>query len=138
MPNFFKRRGAAMLPVVMILGGVIIEITVASAFVAYSVSQIGLGERLSSEALSAARSGAMDAIARVLQDKDFYDTDGYSLTVGNRTASIVITKDYPSVGQTRIVSTGTALIRQKKIQVDLAVDSTTGETNIISFEEINL
>jgi len=137
---FFKkgRLGAAALPIVLILGGVIVEMMVASAFVAYSVSKSGLGDKMSMQALVVARAGAMDAVRRVIRNKDFYNTDSYTLTLGTGTAQVTVTKDSPEVGKTRVVSVGTALMRQKKIQADLKVNSTTGEVNLLSFDEVNI
>ena len=131
-------RGAATLPVILILGGLVLEVTVATAFIVFVFGRSGYGDRLSMEALAAARSGVMDGIARVVADKDFSDADGYSLTVGDRTAAITITRDVPEEGKTRVTATGTALVRKRKIQADLKVDSETGKADIISFEEINL
>lgn len=139
--NFWGIRGvlgAAALPVVLVIGSVVLELTVVSSFVAYTLSQSGFGERASTEALFVARSGAMDGIRKVVRNKDFSDADSYSLTVGNKTASVTVTKDSPTTGQTRVVSTGTAWLRQKKIQADLTVNAATGEVNLISFQEIDL
>ncbi len=130
--------GAAALPVVLVIGSVVLELTLVSSFVAYTLSQSGFGERASTEALFVARSGAMDAIRKVVRNKDFSDADGYTLTVGSKSASVTVTKDSPTTGQTRVVSTGTAWLRQKKIRADLTVNATTGEVNLISFEEIDL
>lgn len=127
-----------MLPVVMALGGVAVETVLVLSFVSYTMSQAGLGEKLSSEAYAAAKSGAIDAVRRVIRDKDFYSSSGYSVTVGNRTATVVVVKDFPEVGKTRIISTGTALFRQRKFIVDLKVNSTTGQVDVVSFDESNL
>ena len=80
----------------------------------------------------------MDAVRRVIRNKDFYNTDSYTLTLGTGTAQVTVTKDSPEVGKTRVVSVGTALMRQKKIQADLKVNSTTGEVNLLSFDEVNI
>jgi len=128
----------AMLPLVVVLGGVMIEVVTVSSFIAYSVGQVGYGEKLSSEAYSTAYSGAVDAIRKIIRNKDFYDSGGYTLTVGERSAVIVVVKDYPDVGKTRITSTATALFRQRKIQADVKINTTTGKVDVISFEEISL
>jgi hypothetical protein len=135
---FFSKKGAAMLPVVMALGGIVIESVAVMSFMSYTLGQAGLGERLSSEAFAAARSGAIDAVRRVIRDKDFYNSGGYNLTVGEKTATITVVKDFPEVGKTRIISTGTALFRQRKVVVDLKINSITGQVDVVSFEEGNL
>jgi len=139
MRDFIKNlKGAAMLPMAVMLGGVIIEAVVVLSFMAYTVSQAGLGEKLSIEAYAAARSGAIDAIRKITRDKNYYDSSGSSFENGDRTATVTVVKDYPTSGITRITSVGTALFRQRKIQVDLQVNSITGEASVISFDEMDL
>ncbi|PIR05235.1 MAG: hypothetical protein COV57_00115 [Candidatus Liptonbacteria bacterium CG11_big_fil_rev_8_21_14_0_20_35_14] len=135
---FSIRRAAATLPVVLILGGIILEITAVSSFVAFSVNRSGLGERAQIEALSAAKSGAEDAIRRLIRNKDFSDAGGYILTVGNETVNVVVTKDVPEVGKTRIEATSTVFLRQRVIRADVSVDATTGQVNVVSFQEVRL
>ena len=134
----FSRRAAATLPVVLILGGIILEVTAVASFVAFSINKSGLGERAQAEALTSAKSGAEDAIRRLIRNKDFYDSDGYNLTVGDETVTVTVTKDVPEVGKTRIEATSTVFLRQRVIRADVSIDSTTGEVNVLSFKEVRL
>lgn len=129
------KRGIAALPSVLIIGGIIVQIAVVGAFLSYLFASAGYGTRLASEALNAARAGAQDAMMRVARDKTF-SSDGYTVTTNGRDATVVVTRDSPVAGQDTILSTATALTRQKKIEIILEVDATTGQLEVLSFGEV--
>lgn len=131
--------GVSALPTVLLISLIVLELAVAAALTAASLSNTFYGERMSSEALSAARAGAEDATLRVIRYKNCPTTGcpaSYSMTVGSRTADVVIASD--GQGHITIDSTGTAFTRKKKIEVILGVNSTTGEVKFQSFSEVAL
>ncbi len=144
----FKIKAAATLPVVLLIGGLVVEIGIAGAFMAYYLAQSGLGVKLSEEALAAARAGIQDAKIRIVRNKNLnYTTSGspYTLTVGNRSALITICKDAKTVssacstdmiGKHEITSLGMALTKRRQVQSIISVDSLTGEVKIESEKEV--
>ena len=133
-----KIKAAATLPVVLLIGGLVVEIGVTGVFMAYYLSQSGLGVKLSEEALVAARAGIQDAKIRIVRNKSFIPSPNpYALTVGNRTAQITTCKDTcAGAGKFQITSLGMALAKRRQVQSIISVDSFTGEVKIESEKEI--
>jgi len=128
--------GQAALPTVLLIGSVITEIAIAGALIAFVLSNAGLNERLSAQALVAAQSGVEDAIAKIAVNEDF-SSSGYSFLVDNRQANVTIEKDplgYP-LGTDRIISSGIALNHQRTLEAIVIVDRTTGKVDLQSTVE---
>ena len=132
------------LPFILLVSGIIIEITIAGAFVTYFLSTSGYGERLAARAESVARSGINDALARVMQNKDFSIVScstPYTYTVtsgGGDTAGVSLcrTTDFSTNKYTfTITSIGVAVSHQKKFVATALVDQTTGQTELQSISE---
>lgn len=145
--NFKKNNGVAALPTILLLGGIIVEIAIAGAFVSYLFSQGSFGIRASEEALSFAQSGIQDAIIRIIRNKDFSSTSGYDITIANKTAHIVVCKGSKSVGsdcnvlndgKDEITSLGTVMIKKRKLRAIVNVNVNTGEVKVESINEIQL
>ncbi|MBI5306681.1 hypothetical protein HZB04_03820 [Candidatus Wolfebacteria bacterium] len=141
------KKGVAALPIVLLIGGIIVEIAVAGVFIAFFISQSGLGIKLSDEALTAAKSGVQDAIIKIIRNKDFSSSSGYTLAVGSRSATIIVCRDSytvsmacdtNNVGKDEIISTGSAALKRRKLKAMVNVDSVTGEMKVISIEEAAL
>jgi hypothetical protein len=139
-----KIGAAATLPVILLIGGLVVEIGIAGAFIAYFLSQSGFGIKLSEEALAAARAGIQDATMRIIRSKSSVP-NSYTLTIGNRSAQITICKDKKTVssacdtemtGKYEITSLGAALTKRRQIRTILRVDSYTGEVKLESEREI--
>ncbi len=124
-----KIKAAVTLPIVLLIAG---------AFMAYYLSQSGLGVKLSEEALAAARAGIQDVRMRIVRDKSFTPSSNpYILTVGNRTTQITVCKDScAGTGKFQITSLGMALTKRRQVQSIISVDSLTGEVKIESEKEI--
>jgi hypothetical protein len=141
-----KTRGAATLPVILLVGGLIAEIGIAGAFIAYYLSQSGLGVKLSAEALAAAKAGIQDAKIRIVRNKNFIPSPNpYTLTIGNNSAQITVCKELKTVstacdtamsGKFEITSLGMAFTKRRQVQAILYIDSTTGEMKLESEKEI--
>lgn len=136
-PLFQDRRGVAVLPVMILIGAIIIEIAIVGGVLAFYNSTSNLGVRASQEALFTARSGAEDALLRVIRDKDF-PVGSYSLPVnsGAATSTADIWISPIASGQRTIIATSTVSKRTKTVQVVLDIDNTTGSVKVVSFEEV--
>lgn len=132
-----NERGIAALPAVLMIGGIIMQLAIVGLLLAYLYSSSSYGNRLATEALNAARAGAQDAITRVIRDKTF-STTSYTLTTNGRDATVVVTRDSPTTGQDTITATVVALTHQKKIQAIIAVSTTTGQVEVLSFGEVSI
>lgn len=143
-----KIKAAATLPVVLLIGGLVTEIGIAGVFMAYYLAQSGLGIKLSEEALAAARAGIQDAKIRIVRNKSFIPSSNpYTLSVGNRSAQIMVCKELKTVssacsdsmtGKYEITSLGSALTKRRQVQAIISINSLTGETRVESEKEISI
>ena len=138
-------NGVAALPTMLLIGGIIVEISIAGAFISYLFSQSIFGVKLSEEALSLAQSGIQDAIIKIIRNKDFSSTSGYDITIANKTAHIVVCKGSKSVngncniqdnGKSEITSMGSILLKKRKLRATVNINSNTGEVKLESINEI--
>ncbi len=147
--SLLKTNAVAALPTILLIGGIIVEIGVAGAFVSYLLSQSGFGAKLSAEAFAAAQSGIDDAMLKIVRDKNFYTGPAapYTLTVGNRSAQVIVCKDLKTVssacgtsniGKDEITSLGSALTKRRQLRAIVNVDDNTGEVKVESIQEIAL
>lgn len=126
--------GVALLPMILALSFIILVVVVSLASLSFVEINIGTAQKKADEAFFVANAGVSDAIIRIARNKN-YSSVGYNLTVGNGTANVVVQKDIPAAGQTRITSTGTVGASKRKIQVDTNVN-TYGKVTIASFSEL--
>mgnify|MGYP001576961993 CR=1 FL=1 len=126
----------------LLLGGVIIEIAIAVAFLAYYFNTTIFATRLTAEALVAAQAGVDDALIKIVLNKNCPDSNcpsPYTLTVSRATADVTICKDTcAGAGKHEITSIGNSLNKKKKLRAVVQVDSTTGEVRTESINEIAL
>ena len=136
--SLLNTKAAATLPVILLVGGLIVEIGIAGAFIAYFLSQSGFGIKLSEEALAAARAGIEDAKIRIVRDKNFNPSPNpYTLTIGNRSAQVTICKDTcAGTDKFQVDSLGIAFNKRRKIRAVIYVNSLTGEVKLESEREI--
>ncbi|PIR86695.1 MAG: hypothetical protein COU11_04260 [Candidatus Harrisonbacteria bacterium CG10_big_fil_rev_8_21_14_0_10_49_15] len=134
--QFSKRRGIASLPAILLLGGVILEIAIAGAFLLFYLNTSVYGTRLGNEALMIAQAGIEDARMRVILNKSFEDTDGYVLQIGDGAATVTVCLTcIGELDKTQVVSVGTVLTRQHRLEAILNVDSDTGLVTVDSIIE---
>lgn len=129
-------RGVSALPMILLIGGIVIEFAVSIAFLVFLVNNTNFGARLSAEALAAARSGIDDGIRRVIRNTSYNTT--YDLTVGSRAVTVVVAANTPTTNKTQITATGSAGTRQRQLVAVLQIDATTGEVVIESISEQSL
>ncbi len=149
--TFYKNsHGIAALSAILLFGSIIVEIAIVTAFIAFVMNNINYGARLSAEALFAAKAGIDDAILKLTRNKDFVfpSSPGYELPVGNRTAKVLVCKDFktavgaspcgaiPNVGKYEVTSVGQASNKQRQLRAIIDVDPTLGLARVVSKEEV--
>ncbi|NCP58617.1 hypothetical protein AUJ30_00560 [Candidatus Wolfebacteria bacterium CG1_02_39_135] len=136
--SLLNTKAAATLPVILLVGGLIVEIGITGAFIAYFLSQSGFGIKLSEEALAAARAGIEDAKIRIVRDKNFNPSPNpYTLIVGSRSSQVTICKDIcVGADKFQVDSLGIAFNKRRKIRAVIYVNSLTGEVKLESEREI--
>jgi len=135
------RNGFASLPVILLIGGMLVEIGIAGAFVAYFLSQSGFGVKSSQDAFAAAQAGIQDAMIKIVRDKNFNTyPNSYTISVGSNSAQVSVCKDTCAAGvnKSQVDSTGSASIKRRKIRAIIGVNSLTGEIKLESENEISL
>lgn len=142
---FKNNKGVVALSTILLLSGVIVEIGIAGAFIVYALNSANYAARLSSESLSAAKSGLEDAMIRLARNKDFSANPFYSLEVGRGLAEVTVCSDLKTVvsacdtanvGYTEITSLGKTFNKRRKLQSIISVDDLTGEARLVSLKEI--
>ena len=131
-----SRRGQAVLSLTLLIGGIIVLVALALAFLATSFVNSAYGYAIAQRAQAAATSGAYDALMQLARDKDFGGVDPgttYTIAVGSSTATVTVIQDSPAVGKVAITSTATITFRKRTVSAVAARDSTTGQITVISW-----
>ncbi|PIR87706.1 MAG: hypothetical protein COU10_03180 [Candidatus Harrisonbacteria bacterium CG10_big_fil_rev_8_21_14_0_10_45_28] len=132
--NSRRRRGAAALPVILLLGGIVVEIGVAGAVLLFYLNNSLYGSKLASEALALAQSGSNEAVRQVILNKGTLGPIGMS--VGNGSFAVTISRDCVANSCTvTATSLGRVLNREHTIVTTMLVNDDTGEVDIQSIEE---
>ncbi len=134
--SLVARNGQTAISFVFIIGTIMLSIGVAVAVIAISFLNSGYGFQFSNAALAVATAGAEDALMRLARNKDLAST--YSVPIGNYSAGVTITQNSPSSGQAKIISNATVFFQQRKIQVVVAVNSSTSEISVLSWQLLTL
>ena len=134
-----KIKATAVLPTILLIGGITVEISIAGVLISYLLSQSNFGIKLSEEALSAANSGIEDSIMKIVRDKN-YSSPSSTLFIDYRSsAEVSVCRDVCSgVGKYEINSIGSSLNKRRKIQALITADSLTGEIKTEYIKEISL
>jgi len=82
-----------------------------------------------------AQSGIYDGLYRISINKDYENLTGYSIGVGQGSATIVVDKDNPQYGFSLITSTAIVKNTRKVHEVKVMIDSITGKLTIVSWQE---
>lgn len=127
------------MPTILILGGLVAEIIIAITATSYIFIESEFGNKLSADAMLAAKAGAADAILKLVRDKT-YTSATTTLAVGNYSADVSVCRELPciAIGKHKIISVGKAQTRRRSLEVILNVDSTTGEVRLESLKEVSL
>jgi uncharacterized protein (UPF0333 family) len=134
----FRRRAQATLALVFLIGGIIVVIGVSLAFVVASFIASGYGFRLSNQALAIASGGINDAVIKLVRNKDYSAASPYSVPIGAYAASVTVTQNSPVSGQVTIVSAATVGSYTRKVKAVVAVDSSSGQVQLVSWDQLAL
>ncbi len=140
--------GAAALPSILLLSGIIAEIILAVIVVAGLFSRSGFGARLSAEATAAAYAGAEDGIYRILRGDGAVLVSLYSYPIyfnpeHTRSAEVTIRRIEGCLSSAAfcdysITSKGNAFLSNRKVEAVLSVDPLTRQIEVRSFKEIEV
>lgn len=136
------RNGQATLSFILLVGGIIVEVAIAGALIAFFLSGAGLGDRLSARAYNAAQTGIRDAQLKIARNKEFCGTCSfpvqYSFLVGSDSVAVGVARADDSVNNAYLytfTSIGTSASRQRKFVAVLVVDKATGYVQLKSNQE---
>jgi hypothetical protein len=130
-----KSSGQAFLSTILLMGGIMLVAGVVVAYLAIAFIDSGYGLQSSEVAEATATAGANDAFMRIVRNSDFSST-GYTLAVARNTANITVTQNVPSAGLATIFSTATVGGRTRKINVVISITSSTGQSTMLSWQEV--
>ncbi|MDP1688804.1 MAG: hypothetical protein Q8L47_01590 [bacterium] len=137
---YYAKQGVAVLPLMILIGAIIIEISIVGGILAFYGSTSNLSIRASQEALFTARSGIEDAKLKLIRNKDI-SAIVYTVSVNSGAAtttastSISIAPVCPAT-QRIIVATSTVFRRTKTIKAIVNIDCISGKVDLISEEEV--
>lgn len=141
-------EGAIALATMLILGVVFIQIGLAGAFVAYTLTNTNYGSRLSAEAYAAAQAGIDDGLLRFVRNSAAsMNQQSYIITLGNRTVNVLLCRQFKFDAITgtcslaadssyaEIVATGHALLKRRSLRATLSIHPITGVVRLVSLIE---
>jgi len=132
--NFRKNSGVAMLPLVLLIGGLITVIALTITLTSYLLNHSSAAIKWSSESLAGAQSGIEDGIMRIIRDNSYSGTS--TLAIGNANITVTVDSNTPVSGKDTITSLGIVRSMQRKLQAVVNIDAITGQVNIESIQEI--
>ncbi len=139
--NLKFTRGIAALPLVLMIGSLITEITVALMVSNFLLTQSEAGLSASSEAFLAAQAGYQDAFMRIIRNKEY--SGSYTLTFPDSAVDVTVCSDAPEpicVGpdKDKITVLGKSQNRNRKFEAVLDVSQSTGEALLSTYVEVAL
>lgn len=139
MEQLSLKKGQAFLALVFFIGGLVAVASLLIAFLAGSSIDTGYGVAASANAEAAATAGAEDGILQLARNSNFFNTSGYAVSAGTSTAAsatVTVTQNSPASGLATVLSVSTVSGHTKKIDVVVSENSATGQTNVVSWTEI--
>ncbi len=132
-----SKSGQISLPVILLIGGIVVEIGIIGASFSYLLISGGYGERLSAQAWVYSQSGLQDVFLKIARNKDYFASGPCNLDFGSsrNKCGLTVTRDGSKV---TIVSTGETALRKRKLEAVLSVDQFTGKTYLVSLLEKTL
>lgn len=130
-----NKKGIVALPAVLVLGGIMIEISIIIALSMNFLVNSNISIRLSSQALAAARGGVYDGLLRVSRDKNFSSI--YTMVFEDQSVEVeVCSVCLAQPGYYRVSATATVLTKKKKMEAILSINILSGVTQLLSFKEV--
>jgi hypothetical protein len=139
----FMLHAQAVLSLVFTIGSIIVLAAATLAFVIVSSLNSGLGFRAANQALAVAGAGVEDALVRLDRNAKFSSPTPYQVLVPitltppvvSAAASVTVNQ---AGSQATIISDAVVSGRERKLQVIVGIDPTTGEANVLSWNELTL
>ena len=138
--KFFKKKGMATLPIMLVIGMVSLAVVVSITSVAFNELLISQGEAQSSGALFYAEGGARDALIRITRNKNYVcaTTDCYSLDFvasgcinGTDCAKVTVSSGIGTTLDPKIItSRGIMKSSIRKMQVSVILDNGTTDPTL--------
>lgn len=150
--RFFK-RGIIALPLMLLISGIVLEMTIAATLIVFYLLRGSVGNRDAGEALSVARSGVSDAAAQLVRKTNLNGEYTFTIdpqhiarvTVCNQGTKSGVFGDAEEcsygpgdAGKVEITSCGAVRGKNKCVRTIYTIDGNTGEIKIESSEEIAL
>ena len=134
----FQDNGQAVLSLVLLIGSIIAFVSVTLAFIALGFINSSTGFERANRALAVASAGVEDALMRLTRNKDLSATSPYTFSVGSSSVAVTITQGSPVSGQATVVSGSSVGPYTRQVQAIVAITSSTGEVQLISWGELSL
>lgn len=136
----YLRRGAVLLPTILMISAVIMMMGMAGLTVGVAFNRSNASIRASNMAAEAARAGIADVQRRIVRDSQWAPvcasvaTSSYVLTVSNEAvANLCVNK----VGnEYRVQALGIARLRKRQLNAVIALDLTTNQMRVQSINEV--
>lgn len=107
------------------------------AVVAATFIDSGYGLQASNQAESVASAGVNDAYLQLVRNSAFSSPGGYSVTVPNGSATVVVTQGSgPSAGLASVLSTATVSGRTRKISATFSISTVTGQVILALWQDV--
>lgn len=148
----FFEKGIVALPLMLLISGIVLEMTIAATLIVFYLLQGSVGARNAAEALTTAQSGVNDASVRLVRNKglsgnytfaiDTMHQAQISVCNGTKKGVTACSIDAPcgvvNANKVEITSLGKVRGSNKCIRVIYAIDEETGEIKMESSGEITL
>ena len=133
-------RGAAALTLVLLLGGLVVEIGLVWIFIFYLVNFTNYGIRVSGEALAAAQAGVEDGLLRLARNRCLPLPSPVQFAVGSAGVNVTIAGGVGCTGtMTRtITAVGERFTKKRKLEAVTEVNADTGAVRLVSVREVAL
>lgn len=146
------KKGIIALPLMLLISGIVLEMTIAATLIVFYLLQGSAGARSASEALATAQSGASDAAVRLARNKGFGGAYTFTVDAARQAQVLVcngtkhaittcgIAAGCPTLnaGKVEITSLGATRGRNRCVRSVYGIDADTGELKLESSGEIAL
>jgi hypothetical protein len=129
-------QGQAALSLVILVGGIIVAIGVGLAFIVGTSISASAAYQAGTRAEQVAAAGVSDALLRLVRDRAFAATSGYTMPLDSYQATVTVTQNTPVTGQVTINALARVSGYKRTLQAIAAVDQITGEVTVVQSQLI--
>jgi hypothetical protein len=126
------KTGQAVLSTVFVIGGMVVLIGLALAFLATSFVNSAYAFQASQRAEAVALSGVYDTLMKLNRNNSL-TLSSTSVPIGSYSATVTVVQDSPATGESTITSTATVSNKQRTFKVVASVASSTGQATVVSW-----